>query len=59
MLLNYWDGKDFKELERPFFRLLILSFHTQNHKAYSVLHFSIRPTDEKHLYHKRTTVLAA
>jgi hypothetical protein len=28
MLLNYWDGKDFKELERPFFRLLILSFHT-------------------------------
>jgi hypothetical protein len=43
MLLNYWDGKDFKELERPFFRLLILSFlHAQNHKAYSVLHFSTR-----------------
>jgi hypothetical protein len=39
MLLNYWDGKDFKELERPFFRLLILSFHTPKIKAYSVLHF--------------------
>jgi hypothetical protein len=38
MLLNYWDGKDFKELERPFFRLLILSF-SHAHKAYSVLHF--------------------
>jgi hypothetical protein len=49
MLLNYWDGKILR-LERPFFRLLILSFHTQNHKAYSVLHFSIRPTGEKHLY---------
>jgi hypothetical protein len=40
MLLNYWDGKDFKELERPFFPLIdsIIS-HAQNHKAYSVLHF--------------------
>jgi hypothetical protein len=40
MLLNYWDGKDFKELERPFFPLIdSIILHAQNHKAYSVLHF--------------------
>jgi hypothetical protein len=47
MLLNYWDGKDFKELERPFFRLLILSFHTPKitrRILYCI--FSIRPTGE-------------
>jgi hypothetical protein len=49
MLLNYWDGKDFK-VRTTFFPLIdsIIS-HAQNHKAYSVLHF-FRPTDEKHLY---------
>jgi hypothetical protein len=39
MLLNYWDGKDFKELERPFFRLLILSFHAQNQSVFCIAFF--------------------
>jgi hypothetical protein len=50
MLLNYWDGKILR-VRTTFFPLIdsIIS-HAQNHKAYSVLHFSIRPTGEKHLY---------
>lgn len=40
MLLNYWNGKDFKELEQPFINLIdSIILHGQNHKAYSVLHF--------------------
>jgi hypothetical protein len=40
ILSNYWNGKDFKELEEPFVRLTdSVILHGQNHKAYSVLHF--------------------
>jgi hypothetical protein len=40
ILLNYWNGKDFKELEQPFLSLIdSIILHAQNHKAYSVLHF--------------------
>ena len=40
MLLNYWNGKDFKELEQPFIPLIdFIITNAQNHKAYSVLHF--------------------
>ncbi|WP_367755537.1 ion channel [Flavobacterium sp. WC2430] len=40
ILLNYWNGKDFKELEQPFISLIdSIILHAQNHKAYSVLHF--------------------
>jgi hypothetical protein len=40
ILLNYWNGKDFKELELPFINLIdSIILHAQNHKAYSVLHF--------------------
>jgi hypothetical protein len=40
ILLNYWNGKDFKELEQPFIPLIdSIILHAQNHKAYSVLHF--------------------
>ncbi|TDD99317.1 ion channel [Flavobacterium cellulosilyticum] len=40
ILLNYWNGKDFKELEQPFIGLIdSIILHAQNHKAYSVLHF--------------------
>lgn len=40
ILLNYWNGKDFKELEQPFVSLVdSIILHAQNHKAYSVLHF--------------------
>jgi hypothetical protein len=40
ILLNYWNGKDFKELDAPFINLTgLIILHAQNHKAYSVLHF--------------------
>jgi hypothetical protein len=40
ILLNYWNGKDFKELEFPLISLIDpIILHAQNHKAYSVLHF--------------------
>ena len=40
ILLNYWNGKDFKELEQPFQNLTgMVIHHAQNHKVYSVLHF--------------------
>lgn len=40
ILLNYWNGKDFKELDAPFVNLTsLIILHAQNHKAYSVLHF--------------------
>ncbi len=40
ILLNYWNGENFKELEQPFMILTgSIILHAQNHKAYSVLHF--------------------
>jgi hypothetical protein len=40
ILLNYWNGSNFKELEQPFIPLIdSIILHAQNHKAYSVLHF--------------------
>ncbi len=40
ILLNYWNGNDFKELEIPFTNLVDeIILHGQNHKAYSVLHY--------------------
>ncbi len=40
ILINYWNGKDFKELEQPFHNLTrMVIHHAQNHKVYSVLHF--------------------
>lgn len=40
ILINYWNGKDFKELEKPFHALInMVIHHAQNHKVYSVLHF--------------------
>lgn len=40
ILLNFWNGKDFKELELPFGNLTnLIILHAQNHKAYSVLHY--------------------
>jgi len=40
ILLNFWNGKDFKELELPFTHFIdSILLHAQNHKAYSVLHF--------------------
>ncbi len=40
ILMNYWNGENFKELEQPFMRLTdTIILHAQNHKAYSVLHF--------------------
>ncbi len=40
ILLNFWDGNDFKGLTIPFQNLTsMIILHAQNHKAYSVLHF--------------------
>lgn len=40
ILLNHWNGKDFKQLEQAFVNLTtMIILHAQNHKAYSVLHF--------------------
>ena len=40
ILVNYWNGKNFKELELPFQNLThMVIHHAQNHKVYSVLHF--------------------
>lgn len=50
ILLNYWNGKDFKELEQPFFSLTsMIILHAQNHKAYSVLHF-FHTSDKKEAF---------
>jgi hypothetical protein len=50
MLLNYWNGKDFKELEQPFIPLIdSIILHAQNHKAYSVLHF-FHSSDKKEAF---------
>lgn len=50
ILLNYWNGKNFKELEQPFIRLSdSIILHAQNHKAYSVLHF-FHSSDKKEAF---------
>lgn len=50
ILLNYWNGKDFKELEQPFINLIdSIILHAQNHKAYSVLHF-FHSSDKKEAF---------
>lgn len=50
ILLNYWDGHDFKQLEQPFINLTnLIILHTQNHKAYSVLHF-FHTSDKKEAF---------
>jgi len=50
ILLNYWNGKDFKELELPFISLTdSVILHGQNHKAYSVLHF-FHSSDKKEAF---------
>lgn len=50
ILLNYWNGKNFKELEQPFIRLSdSIILHAQNHKAYSVLHY-FHSSDKKEAF---------
>jgi hypothetical protein len=50
ILLNYWNGKDFKELEQPFIPLIdSIILHAQNHKAYSVLHY-FHSSDKKEAF---------
>ncbi|MFT7149487.1 MAG: hypothetical protein ACI82Q_001346 [Nonlabens sp.] len=50
ILTNYWNGKDFKELEQPFFSLTsMIILHAQNHKAYSVLHY-FHTSDKKEAF---------
>jgi hypothetical protein len=50
ILSNYWNGKDFKELEQPFTSLIdSIILHAQNHKAYSILHF-FHSTDKKEAF---------
>jgi hypothetical protein len=50
ILMNYWNGKNFKELEQPFISLTgTIILHAQNHKAYSVLHF-FHSSDKKEAF---------
>jgi hypothetical protein len=50
ILLNYWNGRDFKDLEQPFIPLIdSIILHAQNHKAYSVLHF-FHSSDKKEAF---------
>lgn len=50
ILLNYWNGKDFRALEQPFMILIdSVILHAQNHKAYSVLHF-FHSSDKKEAF---------
>lgn len=50
ILSNYWNGKDFKELEQPFFSLTsMIILHGQNHKAHSVLHY-FHTSDKKEAF---------
>ena len=50
ILLNYWNGSNFKELEQPFIPLIdSIILHAQNHKAYSVLHF-FHSSDKKEAF---------
>jgi hypothetical protein len=57
ILINYWNGQDFKELERPFISLTeSIILHAQNHKAYSVLHF-FHSSDKKEAFSLNLTNL--
>ena len=50
ILLNYWNGKNFKELEQHFISLTgTIILHAQNHKAYSVLHY-FHSSDKKEAF---------
>lgn len=50
ILMNYWNGKNFKELEQPFISLTgTIILHAQNHKAYTVLHF-FHSSDKKEAF---------
>lgn len=50
ILKNYWNGKDFKTLDQAFISLTTsIIQHTQNHKAYSVLHF-FHTSDKKEAF---------
>ncbi|MCF8373467.1 MAG: potassium channel family protein [Bacteroidales bacterium] len=50
ILMNHWNGKNFKELEQPFISLTgSIILHAQNHKAYSVLHF-FHSSDKKEAF---------
>ncbi len=50
ILMNHWNGKNFKELEQPFISLTgTIILHAQNHKAYSVLHF-FHSSDKKEAF---------
>lgn len=50
ILLNYWNGENFKELEQPFIGLTgTIIIHAQNHKAYSVLHY-FHSSDKKEAF---------
>lgn len=50
ILINYWNSKNFKELEKPFISLTgSIILHAQNHKAYSVLHF-FHSSDKKEAF---------
>ncbi len=50
ILMNYWNGENFKELEQPFISLTdTIILHAQNHKAYSVLHF-FHSSDKKEAF---------
>lgn len=50
ILSNYWNGKDFKDLEQPFNNLTDdIILHAQNHKAYSILHY-FHSSDKKEAF---------
>ncbi len=50
ILTNYWNGKNFQELESPFISLTsTIILHAQNHKAYSILHF-FHSSDKKEAF---------
>jgi hypothetical protein len=50
ILMNYWNGEHFKELEQPFIKLTSsILLHAQNHKAYSVLHY-FHSSDKKEAF---------
>lgn len=50
ILMNYWNGENFKELEQPFISLTnTIILHAQNHKAYSVLHY-FHSSDKKEAF---------
>lgn len=50
ILINYWNGSDFKQLDQPFICLTdMIIRHAQNHKAYSVLHF-FHTSDKKEAF---------